>query len=162
MGKLEKLLKKLLNPNSTFTFQELEYLLGKFGYNERKTGKTSGSRKAYLNPKTKHIKRIHKPHPGNELKRYVKKYITAELKKKMVNMTHRLKYKEFIGSVHYSAEDEVFYGKIEGVNDLVTFEGNTVAKLKKAFKEAVNDYTELCEQTGKQIFKSFKGSLMLE
>jgi predicted HicB family RNase H-like nuclease len=73
-------------------------------------------------------------------------------------MTDRLKYKEFIGSVHYSAEDEVFYGKIEGVNDLITFEGNTVTKLKKAFKEAVNDYQELCEESGKQIFKSFKGS----
>jgi hypothetical protein len=81
MSKLEKLIQKLLNPNSTFTFQELEYLLGKFGYIEKKTGKTSGSRKAYIKPKTKHIIRIHKPHPGNEIKRYVKKYINAELKK---------------------------------------------------------------------------------
>jgi hypothetical protein len=81
MGKLEKLIQKLLNPNSTFTFQELEYLLGKLGYLEKKTGKTSGSRKAYIKLKTKHIIRIHKPHPGNELKRYVKKYIIAELKK---------------------------------------------------------------------------------
>lgn len=81
MGKLEKLIKKLINPNSTFTFQELEYLLGKFGYVEKKTGKTSGSRKAYIKLKTKHIIRIHKPHPGIELKRYVKKYITAEFKK---------------------------------------------------------------------------------
>jgi hypothetical protein len=81
MGKLEKLIQKLLNPNSTFTFQELEYLLGKLGYLEKKTGKTSGSRKAYIKLKTKHIIRIHKPHPGNELKRYVKKYIITELKK---------------------------------------------------------------------------------
>jgi len=81
VGKLEKLIQKLLNPNSTFTFQELEYLLGKLGYLEKKTGKTSGSRKAYIKLKTKHIIRIHKPHPGNELKRYVKKYIIAELKK---------------------------------------------------------------------------------
>ncbi len=73
-------------------------------------------------------------------------------------MTDRLKYKKFIGSVHYSAEDEVFYGKIEGISDLVTFEGNTVRKLKKSFEEAVKDYLELCEETGKQIFKSFKGS----
>lgn len=73
-------------------------------------------------------------------------------------MTDKIKYKEFIGSVHFSAEDEVFYGKIEGVNDLVTFEGTTVSKLKTAFKEAVNDYIELCKETGKEIFKSFKGS----
>ena len=73
-------------------------------------------------------------------------------------MTDKLKYKEFIGSVHFSADDEVFYGKIEGVNDLVTFEGSTVRKLKMAFREAVEDYIELCGEAGKQIFKSFKGT----
>ena len=73
-------------------------------------------------------------------------------------MTDKLKYKDFIGSVHFSADDEVFFGKIEGVNDLVTFEGTTVAKLKKSFREAVEDYLELCKETGKEIFKSFKGS----
>ena len=59
-------------------------------------------------------------------------------------MTDKLKYKEFIGSVHFSSEDEVFFGKIEGINDLVTFEGETVKKIKKAFKDAVEDYLELC------------------
>ena len=81
MGKLEKLVAKLQNPTSAISFQDLEYILGKFGYTEKKTGKTSGSRKAYIKLKTKHIIRIHRPHPGNELKRYVKKYIIAELKK---------------------------------------------------------------------------------
>lgn len=80
MGKFEKLVAKLLNTTSTITFQELEYLLGKLGYIEKKTGKTSGSRKAYINHDTKHIIRIHKPHPGNELKRYVKDYIVKEFK----------------------------------------------------------------------------------
>ncbi|MBT8234241.1 MAG: type II toxin-antitoxin system HicB family antitoxin [Saprospiraceae bacterium] len=73
-------------------------------------------------------------------------------------MTDRIKFKEFIGSVHFSAEDEVFYGKIEGINDLVTFEGTSVRQLKKAFKEAVEDYTDLCKEAGKEIFKSFKGT----
>ena len=81
MSKLEKIIVKLLNLNGSFSFQELEYLLRKFKYKEKKTGKTSGSRKAYINSETKHIIRIHKPHPGNELKRYVKVYIIAELKK---------------------------------------------------------------------------------
>ena len=45
-----------------------------------------------------------------------------------------LKYKEFIGSVHFSAQDDLFYGKIQGIGDSVTFEGNTVVDLKKAFE----------------------------
>jgi len=81
MGKFDKIIAKLLNSASTITFQELEYILGKLGYSEKKTGKTSGSRKAYINAETKHIIRLHKPHPGNELKKYVKNYIISEFKK---------------------------------------------------------------------------------
>ena len=73
-------------------------------------------------------------------------------------MKDKLKYKEFIGTVHFSTSDDVFFGKIEGINDLITFEGETVSKLKKAFKEAVEDYLELCKETGKEVFRSFKGS----
>jgi len=73
-------------------------------------------------------------------------------------MIDKLVYKGFLGSVHYSAEDEVFFGKVEGINDLITFEGSSVRELKKAFKEAVEDYVELCEGTGKNAQKSFKGS----
>jgi len=69
-----------------------------------------------------------------------------------------IKYKDYLGSVHFSAEDEVFYGKIEGVNDLVTFEGKTVRELKQAFMEATEDYDELCKKTGKSAEKSYKGS----
>jgi predicted HicB family RNase H-like nuclease len=67
-------------------------------------------------------------------------------------------YDNFIGSVHFSAEDETFYGKIEGIDDLVLFEGQTVEGLKLAFKDAVEDYTAACEKYGKQVEKSYKGS----
>ena len=82
MSKYNKFLNKFLDANSVITFQELEYLLGRLGYIEKKTGKTSGSRKAYLNSKINHIIRIHKPHPGNEIKKYVKNAIIIELKNK--------------------------------------------------------------------------------
>jgi hypothetical protein len=81
MSKFEKIIAKLLNPSSVITFQELEYILKKYGDSEKKTGKISGSRKAYINVGHKHIIRIHKPHPENEIKKYVKYYIIAELKK---------------------------------------------------------------------------------
>jgi predicted HicB family RNase H-like nuclease len=69
-----------------------------------------------------------------------------------------LKYKEFYGSVEYSAADECFFGKIIGTTDLVTFEGESVANLKSAFVDAVEDYLILCEEVGKQPQKSYKGS----
>ena len=69
-----------------------------------------------------------------------------------------LTYKGFFGSVHFSAEDECFFGKIEGIDDLVTFEGQDVKALKKSFREAVEDYIELCKITKKPLLKSYKGS----
>jgi len=69
-----------------------------------------------------------------------------------------LKYKDFYGSVEYSAADECFFGKIIGATDLVTFEGNSVDELKKAFTEAAEDYLNLCKEAGKEPKKSYKGS----
>ena len=69
-----------------------------------------------------------------------------------------LKYKGLIGSVQFSAEDEVFWGKIIGIRDSVTFEGSTVAALKKDFKEAVDDYIDLCKRNNKPVQKSMTGN----
>lgn len=73
-------------------------------------------------------------------------------------MKDLLKYKDFWGSVHYSTEDEVFHGKLVGIVDLVTFEGSTVKELKKAFKEAVDDYLDICTSLNKSPHKSYKGT----
>ena len=73
-------------------------------------------------------------------------------------MKDKLSYKEFIGTVHFHGEDELFFGRLEGIADLVTFEGASVKELKDAFIEAVEDYLELCESIGKDPYKSFKGS----
>ena len=51
-----------------------------------------------------------------------------------------LKHEGFIGSLHFSAADDCFFGKIEGIDDLITFEGQDVDGLKNAFLEAVEDY----------------------
>ncbi|MCC6276247.1 MAG: type II toxin-antitoxin system HicB family antitoxin [Leptospiraceae bacterium] len=69
-----------------------------------------------------------------------------------------LVYKNFLGSVHFHTEDEIFYGKIEEIDDLITFEGKSVSELKKTFHEAVDDYLKLCHKLDKPVFKSFKGS----
>jgi predicted HicB family RNase H-like nuclease len=73
-------------------------------------------------------------------------------------MKNILKYKGFVGSVNFSAEDRAFYGKVEGINDLVTFEGTTVDELEEAFKYMVEEHIQDCEQEGKPAEKSYKGS----
>ena len=73
-------------------------------------------------------------------------------------MSDVLQYKDYLASVQFSAEDEVFYGKILGINDLVSFEGASVRELKKAFHEAVEDYIDTCRQAGKEPNKTYKGT----
>lgn len=73
-------------------------------------------------------------------------------------MSDVMTYKGYIGTVRYSAEDEVFHGKIEAINDLIMFEGTSVNELKKAFHEAVDDYLETCKEMGREPQKPFKGS----
>jgi hypothetical protein len=79
MSKYEKLIRKLVNRNQSFTYSDLKSLLNGLGYEENLKGKTSGSRVAFIHPLTKHVIRLHKPHPGNELKMYQKDQILDEL-----------------------------------------------------------------------------------
>ncbi len=83
MTKQEKLLKRLLNKPKDFSYNELSKLMASLGYREIKTGKTSGSRVAFVCDSGLII-RLHKPHPNNELKEYQIIYIIEELKKKGV------------------------------------------------------------------------------
>ena len=69
LGKKDKLLERLLSRPTDFTFVELSTLLGHFGYYAVSAGKTGGSRVTFANSELDYI-RIHKPHPGNILKRY--------------------------------------------------------------------------------------------
>lgn len=69
-----------------------------------------------------------------------------------------LKYKGYIGSVAYSEADEVFFGKIEGIDDLVNYEGKSVAELTAAFQEAVEDYLTFCEEHHCKPEKSYTGT----
>ena len=74
-------------------------------------------------------------------------------------MKDRIKYKGFIGSVHYASEDRVFYGKVEGVNDLITFEGSPVNDLEEGFKYMVDEHIKDCTKKNVPLEKSYKGNL---
>jgi len=73
-------------------------------------------------------------------------------------MRNYLEHKEYKGAVQYSADDKCFFGQIIGINDLVTFEGQTVDELEASFIEAVTDYLETCKELGKEPQKEYKGT----
>lgn len=73
-------------------------------------------------------------------------------------MINSLKYGHYTATILYNSYDEVFYGKIIGINDLISFEGSSVSELKEAFKEAIEDYIETCKDLGKPPEKAYKGT----
>ena len=70
-------------------------------------------------------------------------------------------YKGYAARIEFDAGDEIFTGKIAGIRDVVGFHADTVADLKAAFHEAVEDYVETCKKVGKEPQKPYSGNLML-
>ena len=75
-------------------------------------------------------------------------------------MSSSLSYKGYQARIELSVEDECFVGHIAGIKDIVGFHGETVAELKAAFCEAVNDYLDTCNRVGKSSQKPYYGKLM--
>ena len=76
-------------------------------------------------------------------------------------MSDMLEYKGYLGSVEYSEADGVFHGRVLGITDHITYEGESVRKLKDGFEEAVEDYFEGCVEVGKNPEKPCGGNLNL-
>ena len=74
-------------------------------------------------------------------------------------MKNMMRYKGYYGSVNFDADDLVFYGKLEFINSLISYEGEAAKEIDTAFKEAVNDYIESCIARKVEPEKPFKGSL---
>lgn len=71
-------------------------------------------------------------------------------------------YKGYLGSCKISIIDNCLHGKIEFINDLVTYEAQTPEGLKKEFELAVDDYLLHCKEVGKTPDKTFKGSIKIK
>ena len=63
--------------------------------------------------------------------------------------------------IEYSDEDQCLVGHVAGINDVVGFHGDSVAELRIAFEEAVEDYLTTCEKLNRAPQKPYSGKLML-
>ncbi|KRM38827.1 HicB protein [Lactobacillus hamsteri DSM 5661 = JCM 6256] len=75
-----------------------------------------------------------------------------------MNSSNRyLKYKGYEGSIEYSLDDGILFGKVQGIKSLISYEGVTIQELEKDFKGAIDDYLNSCKQNGNRPEKPFKG-----
>jgi predicted HicB family RNase H-like nuclease len=79
-------------------------------------------------------------------------------KKERFDMSNNLHYKNYSGSLEFSEEDAVFHGRVIGIKDTISFEGDNVADLIQDFHAAVDEYLDFCTENGKEPEKPYKGS----
>lgn len=70
-------------------------------------------------------------------------------------------YRGYAARIEYSDDDGCFIGHIAGIDDVVGFHGESIAELRAAFEEAVDDYLETCEKLNRPPQKPYSGNLML-
>lgn len=73
-------------------------------------------------------------------------------------MSNVMEYKGYYGTVEFSSADGLLFGKVIGVNSLISFEGDSVQSLRTDFEGAVDDYLEMCADRGLEPEKAYKGN----
>lgn len=73
-------------------------------------------------------------------------------------ITNTLSYKGYTGSVDINIEDRCLHGKILFIDDIITYEGDTIPDIETAFKGAVDRYMAHCKESGKPANKPYSGT----
>jgi predicted HicB family RNase H-like nuclease len=71
-----------------------------------------------------------------------------------------MEYQGYLGKVEFDDEAGVFHGEVINTRDVITFQGKSVAELKQAFKESVEDYLAFCASRGEEPDKPFSGQFL--
>ena len=69
-------------------------------------------------------------------------------------------YQGYIGKVEFDDEASIFHGEVINTRDVITFQGKSVAELKKAFRASVDDYLAFCAERGEEPDKPFSGQFV--
>ena len=74
---------------------------------------------------------------------------------------NNMKYKGYFAKINFDDRDNIFWGKVVGIKDSITFEGETVSRLTEDFHNAIDHYLTDCEQEGRIPEKPYSGKLTL-
>jgi predicted HicB family RNase H-like nuclease len=72
-----------------------------------------------------------------------------------------LEYKGYVGKVALDAEAGILHGEVLGTRDVITFQGESVTGLVRAFRESVDDYLAFCAERGEEPDKPFSGQFVV-
>ena len=73
-------------------------------------------------------------------------------------MNNTMEDRGYVGSVEFSEEDGILFGRVMGIRALISYEGESGKELLADFHSAVDDYLSLCDEKGIEPEKAYKGS----
>jgi len=76
-------------------------------------------------------------------------------------MVNVMTYKGYKARIEFDPRDNIFIGRVLGIEDGISFHGETVAALKERFAAAINHYLADCKAMGRKPEKQASGKLML-
>ena len=68
-----------------------------------------------------------------------------------------MEHRGYYGTVEFSSVDKVLFGKVLGINGLISYEGSSVESLRTDFQNAIDDYLEICAAEGVEPQRAYKG-----
>jgi predicted HicB family RNase H-like nuclease len=69
-----------------------------------------------------------------------------------------MEYNGYLGKVEFDDEASLFHGEVVNTRDVITFQGQSVAELKKAFRDSVD--LAFCAERGEEPDKPFSGQFV--
>lgn len=72
-----------------------------------------------------------------------------------------MNYKGYTARIEFDERDDLFVGRLLGVRDIISFQGDSVAELRSQFQLAVDEYLEECAERGITPDKPASGKVML-
>lgn len=73
-------------------------------------------------------------------------------------MSNLLEYNGYHAKIEFSSEDEIFIGRVIGINDVIAFDGESISELKDMFHASIDNYIVDCAKVGRTPDKEYKGS----
>lgn len=75
-------------------------------------------------------------------------------------MSKPLSHKGYAAHIQFDAEDRIFFGRVIGIADIVSFHGESVDELARAFEEAVDGYIAMSATMKRPAQKPASGKIM--
>ena len=74
---------------------------------------------------------------------------------------NRMTYQGYEASISLDDDATLFHGEVLNLRDVVTFQGQSVTDLKKAFAESIDDYVAFCKQRGEEPERPYSGQFIV-